>query len=371
MAASLTVVICSLNGADRIGRALDALNAQTIRDDLEILVVDDGSTDGTGEVARARGVTVIRHERNRGASAARNTGARAATAPIVAFVDDDCEPVPAWAELLLAGYRDDGTGRDVTGVGGPVVPVTGSGFLARYVERNNRHRPLELELTTSQALPYRFLLYLRNQWTNPPLGPRRDVYSFAGGNMSFRRDALLEVGGFDERFRFGSEEEDLSRQLRRAGRDRLVFVPEVRLSHRFEPTLRSMLRRNIAYGRGKALQYRKWPGVRPTLFPWPVAVAGLLLASVLSWPLAVAAAVLPLALYPQGLKNGVFHGTVEAFIDPYLQLAQEMCENVGFIRGAWTYRKLAGEPVTTVPPAVRTAESPAGPAPGGGASERV
>lgn len=340
MSVSLAVVICSFNGARRIGRALDAVDAQTIRGDLEVLIVDDGSADGTGDIARARGLTVIRHERNRGLSAARNTGMRAATAPVVAFIDDDCEPVPQWAELLVAGYGDDGTGKDVTGVGGPVVPVTGQGFLARYVERNNRHEPLELELTTSQALPYRFLLYLRNQWSPRPPGPRRDVYSFTGGNMSFRRDALLAVGGFDERFRFGSEEEDLSRRLRRAGRDRLVFVPEASLSHRFEPTLRGVLRRNVAYGRGNALQYRKWPGVRPTLFPWPALVAALLVASAWLWPVAVAAAAAPLLLYPGGLRNGVLRRTPEALLDPYLQLAQEACENVGFVRGAWAFRTL-------------------------------
>ncbi|WP_067482151.1 glycosyltransferase family 2 protein [Actinomadura hibisca] len=339
MPASLTVVICTLNGAGRIARPLDALAAQTVRDELEIIVVDDGSVDGSGDIARERGLPVVRHERNRGLSAARNTGMRAATAPFVAFVDDDCEPAPRWAELLLAGYED-----GVTGVGGPVVPVTGTGFMSRYVERNNRHEPLELELTTSQALPYRFFLYMRNQWTTPPPKPRRDVYSFTGGNMSFRREPLMAVGGFDERFRFGSEEEDLSRRLRRLGHDRLVFVPEAWLSHRFEPTLRNVLRRNIAYGKGNALQYRKWPGVRPTLFPWPVLVALLLLGSVVLWPLAVAALLLPLVLYPRGLKNVVTRGVPEALLDPYLQLLQEAFENVGFVRGAWAFRSLTPEP---------------------------
>ncbi|WP_067829018.1 glycosyltransferase family 2 protein [Actinomadura kijaniata] len=341
MPPSLTVVLCSLNGADRIGRTLDALDAQTIRADLEIIVVDDGSADGTGDLARARGLTVLRHERNRGLSAARNTGARAAKAPVVAFLDDDCEPVPRWAELLLAGYD----GHDVTGVGGPVVPVVaGTGFLARYVERNNRHEPLELELTTSQALPYRFWLYLRDQWRTPRPGPRRDVYSFTGGNMSFRRDALLEVGGFDERFRFGSEEEDLSRRLRRAGHTRMVFDPEASLTHSFAPTPRGLLRRSLAYGRGNAIQYRKWSGVRPTLFPWPVLVLTLLVGSLRARPLAAVAALLPLVLYPRGLRDAVLGRTPEALLDPYLVLAQEASENVGFVRGAWAFRDMPREP---------------------------
>jgi glycosyltransferase involved in cell wall biosynthesis len=59
---SLTVVMPSLNGASRIEQALDALDAQTIRAEIEIIIVDDGSADATAEVARRRGATVIRHE---------------------------------------------------------------------------------------------------------------------------------------------------------------------------------------------------------------------------------------------------------------------------------------------------------------------
>jgi glycosyltransferase involved in cell wall biosynthesis len=338
MAASLTVVVCSLNGADRIERPLNALGAQTIRSELQIIVVDDGSTDRTAEIARARGLTVIRHEQNRGLSAARNTGMRAAETPIVAFLDDDCEPAPNWAELIIGGYED-----DVTGVGGPVIPITGSGFMARYVERNNRHEPLELELTASQALPYRLFLYLRRQWTTPPAKPRRDVYCFTGGNMSYRREALLAVDGFDERFRFGSEEEDLTRRLRRIHRDRMVFIPQAWISHRFEPTVRNLLRRNIAYGKGNGLQYSKWPGVRPTIFPGPPLVLCLLVAAIWLWPLGVAAALLPLLLYPRGTKNAISTTAIDALADPYIQLLQEACENIGFLRGVWTYRKLVPE----------------------------
>ncbi|MGI8330058.1 glycosyltransferase family 2 protein [Actinomadura scrupuli] len=355
MPPSISVVVCSLNGAARIGRCLDALAAQTLGDRLEVIVVDDGSDDATGDLARAHGATVITHERNLGAPAARNTGLRAASAPVVAFLDDDCEPVPGWSELLLDGYEE-----QVAGVGGPVLPVTGDGFLARFLERNNRHEPLELELTRGQALPYRFALYLRRQWTAPAPRPRRDVYAFIGGNMSFRRAALLAVGGFDERFRFASEEEDLSRRLRRDHPGRLVFVPEAGVSHRFEPTLRGVLRRSLAYGRGNAMQYRKWPSVRPTLFPWPPLVAALLAAAAWQPATALAAAALPLLLYPAGLRNAVLHGRPEALADPYLQLVQEACENFGFLRGAWAFRRFPRETSEVSGPAAAPSGRPGG-----------
>ncbi|MEO3784319.1 glycosyltransferase [Actinocorallia sp. B10E7] len=334
MPARLTAVISSLNGAARIHRVLDALEAQTIRPELEIIVVDDGSSDGTADVARDRGATVFQHEHNQGVSGARNTGARTAKAPVVAFLDDDCAPPPGWAEALLSGYAE-----DVTGVGGPALPEGGRGFLARYVERNNRHQPQELELTRSHALPYRFFLYLRRQWVTREPPPVHDVYALTGSNMSFRREALLSVGGFDPAFRFGGEEEDLTRRLRGAGHGRMRCVQAAWTFYRFEPTLRGLLRHSVAYGRGNALHYRKWPEVRPTVFPWPLLVLTLLAAGVFLPPLAAAGLLLPLGLYPAGLRNALRRRSLEPLADPYLRLLQEACENIGFAHGAWKYRR--------------------------------
>jgi glycosyltransferase involved in cell wall biosynthesis len=197
----LSVVICSLNGAAGVDRCIRALATQTIRSSLEVILVDDGSTDATSQVGRGHAVTVVRHATNLGLAAARNSGLEAATAPVVAFLDDDCEPEPQWAEQLLAGYEE-----GVIGVGGPILPRGRDGFMLGFLVRNNPLKPQELSLAKSNRLLYRFNLYLRRQWTQVQEFARQDIYSFAGANMSFRRQTLIDVGRFDTRFRFGAEE---------------------------------------------------------------------------------------------------------------------------------------------------------------------
>ena len=337
----LTVVIPSLNGAAGVDRCLRALAAQSIRSRMEIVVVDDGSADDTASVARAHGVTVISHPRNLGIAAARNTGLNAASADIVAFLDDDCEPEPEWARHLLAGYAGD----DVVGVAGPIIPRTPPGYLSGFLTRNNPLVPLELELTESYRLPYRFYLYLRRQWSGQPRTGPRDVYSFAGANMSFRRKALFEAGLFDERFRFGAEELDMCMRIAESiPGARLAFVPDARVVHHFKPQLRDTLRRSRSYGIGSARLHRKWPSLPPTLFPAPVLVLLLLAAAAWLPALALVAGVAPLVLYPRGLRTAIRERQAPALLDGYVQLAQETCEDIGIAVGFWRFRRLPPEP---------------------------
>jgi glycosyltransferase involved in cell wall biosynthesis len=338
--ADLTVVICSLNGAAGVDRCLRALAGQTIRSRLEIVVVDDGSADRTSDVGRLHGARVIRHPVNRGLAAARNSGLVASSAPVVAFLDDDCEPEPEWAQELLAGYAD-----GVTGVGGPVIPAAQAGFMSGYLSRNNPLTPLEASLARSGTIGYRFLLYLKRQWVLAEASGARDVYAFVGANMSFRKQALADVGRFDERFRFGCEEGDLCLALTSTLPScRLAFAPGARVVHHFEPTLRDTLRRSRAYGRGSAQLYRKWPDVRPTFFPWPVLVLVLLLSSAILPVAAVAAAVAPLALYPRSLRAAASGRSPRCLLDAFVRLAQETCEDIGFLQGLWRFRHLAPQP---------------------------
>jgi glycosyltransferase involved in cell wall biosynthesis len=342
MSADLSVVICSLNGAPGVDRCLRALAAQ--KDvELQIIVVDDGSTDDTAYVAREQGATVLRHETNRGASAARNTGILAATAPVVAFLDDDCEPEPGWARELLDAYED-----GVAGVGGPLVPNAPEGFMLGFLRRNNPLLPLEMNLAHSDKLLYRLYLYVLRQWAPEERHDKREVYTLVGANMSFLRDVVAGVG-LDERFRFGAEDLDLCFQVRRRFPDgRLAIAPEAVVRHHFEPDLGDTLRRSRAYGRGCAMLYLKWPSMRPTVFPGPVLVFGLLVASAF-FPLLLAVAVLlPQLMYPMGLRLALTRRQPASLLDAYVQLAQEAYGNVGYLQGLWRYRRLVPETPTSI-----------------------
>jgi glycosyltransferase involved in cell wall biosynthesis len=346
----LSVVICSLNGAAGVDRCIRALAAQTIRPALELIVVDDGSTDATGDVGRAHAATVVRHRTNLGLAAARNSGLAAAVAPVVAFLDDDCEPERQWAEQLLADYQE-----GVTGVGGPILPRARDGFMLGYLTRNNPLKPQESNLAKSERILYRFKLYLQRQWTPTEGSPLRDVYSFAGANMSFLRQALIDVGQFDERFRFGGEELDLCMRMTRAfPSGRLVFDPKARVMHQFKPSILDTMRRSRAYGRGSARLYRKWPSVPPTFFPAPLLVLAMLLLSLRVPRLAAAAVAAPQLLYPRGLRWAVTSRSVTSLVDAYVQLAQETCGNIGFLEGLWRFRQLLPEGGTEAVQAIDT-----------------
>jgi glycosyltransferase involved in cell wall biosynthesis len=353
VSADLSIVICSLNGAAGVDRCLRRLAEQQTSARLEIIVVDDGSADDTSEVAARHSAIVIRHPANRGIAAARNSGIAAATAPVVAFLDDDCEPARDWAERLLAGYDE-----MATGVGGLIVPCTPPGPVQRYLDRHNPLQPLELSLASSDRLLYRLRLYLQRQWRGPAKRSSgaaspdtagtcgtREVYSLVGANMSFRRDVLLAAGGFDERFRFAAEEVDLCLRLRRTVKSvRLVHVDDARMTHHFKPSLHDILRRSHAYGRGSARLYRKWPELPPTIFPGPLVVAAALALSPLYLPLLAVGAALPLVLYPQGLRSALTGEGLACLLDGYLQLGQETCEDFGFAEGWWLFRHLTPEP---------------------------
>lgn len=331
----LAVVVCSYNGAARIGACLDALYVQTVRPRLEILVVDDGSTDATARIARELGFRVVSQGTNQGLSAARNAGIAATTAPIVAFTDDDCVPGPTWAEDLLAAWAT--APASVQGIGGEVACAIEATFAQRYLSASSPLAPLEFSEAAPTGLVGRLRAYFASRGPRPRRGSR-SVYAIVGANMSFRRDALAAIGGFDPAIRFGGDEEYVSVEIRRHfGDDALLVVPSVVMAHDFHPELRDSLRRSWSYGKGIGRDWARHGGI-PAARPGVVAVlASAFIAGSCSRRLAIPAAALCGAIvWRRWLYTA--RGNPEAALYPAVEMAHELAANAGVIAGRFEHR---------------------------------
>ncbi len=192
----ISVVVCTYNRANLLPKCLLSLAGQTIGADLyEVIVVNNGSTDGTQKIAEEfaglhpnfRAVV----EGRQGLSHARNRGCSEARGEYVAYIDDDAMAFPDWLERILLAF--DGTEPGPVAVGGEILPWYETAPPDWFTD--------DLEIRT---------------WGDKKgfLSPPRAPYGFSGSNMSFRRSVLLSFGGFSEdfgmvgkKFRLGEETE--------------------------------------------------------------------------------------------------------------------------------------------------------------------
>lgn len=223
-----SVVIPTFNRGSILRQTLAALITQDYSD-YEVIVVDDGSTDGTREMVM-REFPSVRYLRqaNRGPAAARNVGIQAASGVIVAFTDDDCLPPADWLTRLADGYARH---PEVVGVGGyseAPVDLLEHNILARYERYMTREHYGACDGEVLGGFEC-------------PVG--------GTGNMSYRRSVLIEVGGFDEGFRYAAgEDADLKWRVVQKGHP-LLYIP-VRVTHLGPYTWRAFRKQQITHGRG-------------------------------------------------------------------------------------------------------------------------
>jgi GT2 family glycosyltransferase len=330
----ISVIVCSHNGQQKLSTTLSRLQQQSLSPSrYEVIVVDDGSTDHTSRLARSAGVRVVRLEAPEGLAAARNAGVGAAAGAVVAFTDDDCAPAGNWLAALTSSFADVA----VDGVGGKVVPACPNGFLLRYLQARNPLSPLPAELMVSTRARYRLRLYLRSVVrSEPELAAGAPLYSAVGANMAFRRALITELGGFDEAFTFGGEEEDLCRRAHsRQHGAQLRYQPDAVVVHRFEPRLRELLRRARAYGIGNARGAVKHQDLRPIVYPFPLLIAFAVLRALQTGRSARLALGLlaPVAAYPRWSVCAWRRRSLEPLAYPYFQLAEEAWTMFGEVEG--------------------------------------
>ncbi|HTU03873.1 MAG TPA: glycosyltransferase family A protein [Candidatus Sulfotelmatobacter sp.] len=206
----LSFVIPAYNEAANIGRCLDSIQAELRRRPLsvEVIVVDNASTDATGDIAgRHPGVQVVRESR-KGITFARQAGFDRSTGELVANIDADTRLPVGWLDRVLAEFdRDPG----LLCLSGP----------HRYDEA-----PWPVRLCTRLFYVVAFGTYLAHRFL------LRSGSMVQGGNFVCRRAALARIGGFDASIQFYGEDTDIARRLHPLGRVKFTFGLPILASHR-------------------------------------------------------------------------------------------------------------------------------------------
>jgi len=176
----------------------------------EILVIDDGSQDKTGEIASRYPVKVIRHSKNRGLAACRNTALRYAKADFIASADADVMLDRFCLEYLMGCFNDD----NIIGAGGRLIEAYTTKAVDRWRQVNMRQ--------------YR--------------GERKNLnpYTICGFTTVYRREVLIKLGGYNERFRTNHEDIDLTIRAKKL-KYRLTFEPRAISWHLRQDSIVSLL----------------------------------------------------------------------------------------------------------------------------------
>lgn len=224
-----SVIICTRNGRDRLGGCLEAVGKMAGLA-FETIVVDDGSADGTADFVAERfpWVKLLRLDPC-GLSAARNTGAAAASGDVLAFTDDDCEPDGEWLMRLSRVFED---GR-FAAAGGPNLPP-----------RPRSWR--EAVVCAAPGAPSHVML------------DDEEAEHLPGCNLAVTKAAFEVIGGFDPQFHTAGDDVDFCWRLRDAGY-RLGFAPGAFVWHWRRPSVRAFLRQQIGYGSAEKRLIAKHP----------------------------------------------------------------------------------------------------------------
>jgi glycosyltransferase involved in cell wall biosynthesis len=238
-AKSASIIIPTFNGASRIGNCLDSLVKQTTGRDVEILVVDDGSTDNTANVVRSYSSVRIISQANAGPASARNRGAIEARGDILLFTDDDCVPMPDWLEAMLESFQD--------------TEIVGAKGIYRTHQKSLAARFVQIEYEDK----YRLMARL-------PSIDFIDTYS-----AGFRRDRFLEMTGYDTSFPVAcAEDVELSYRMSARGW-KMKFVPAAIVYHTHPDTFSHYLKKKYKFAFWRVLAVRKNPskGVKDSHTP--------------------------------------------------------------------------------------------------------
>jgi glycosyltransferase involved in cell wall biosynthesis len=240
MSFEVSVIIPIYNGESDLPDLLACLQAQTYdSSQVEFLIVDNGSTDRTLTILQATSwIKVLSENDIQSSYAARNTGIRAAQAPILAFTDADCRPEPQWLTDLMAGFTDPTIGLVV----GEIQALPGDSLLERYADRQET-------LSQKHTIANAFCPYGQT------------------ANVAIRAEVFSETGLFRPHLTTGGDADMCWRILRETSW-KWVFIESAIVRHHHRETLPELLSQWQRYGRSN--QYlHELHGIDPMVAPTP------------------------------------------------------------------------------------------------------
>lgn len=208
----LSVVVVSAGRPDALRRCLLGLSQQAVAG-CEVVVVADAEGQAAVRNLPVSGALKLLPQGQPNISAARNVGIGAAFGDIIAFIDDDAVPEPSWSQAVLAAFVDP----DLAAITGPVLGRNGISLQWGPLAVNDLAQDIPIE----------------------PNMPIRDGFTrkLQGTNMAFRRDALAQIGGFDEAMHFYLDDTDMALRLGRATL-KTAWVKGAVVHHGFEASTR-------------------------------------------------------------------------------------------------------------------------------------
>jgi GT2 family glycosyltransferase len=224
----VSVIVCAYNAADTIDECLDAIERLRYPD-VEVILVNDGSTDRTRSIAARHPAVRVIDIANTGLASARNVGLAHATGDIVAYTDADVRVDPDWLTYLVQPFVHS----DVVAAGGPNLVPAEDPWVAQCVAR-------------APGGPTHVLL------------DDRLAEHIPGCNCAFRRDALVAIGGFNPTFLRAGDDVDVCWRLQARGWN-IGFAPAALVWHHHRASVRAYLRQQIGYGEGETWLMRQHP----------------------------------------------------------------------------------------------------------------
>jgi cellulose synthase/poly-beta-1,6-N-acetylglucosamine synthase-like glycosyltransferase len=227
----ISVITPAYNEEKTMWDCLHSLTNQTLsQDHYEVIVVDDGSTDGTLEIIKKFPEVVSVSQKNKGPAAARNNGVRRARGEIILFTDADCQPFENWLEEMVKPFEQNSE----------VVAAKGA-YKTKQRELTARFVQIEYEDKYDRMKRLSNIDFI-------------DTYS-----AGFRREIFLQAGGFSEDFPVaGAEDAELSFRLADKG-CKMVFNPEAKVYHVHPKSVGEYFKKKYKFACWRILAVKKHP----------------------------------------------------------------------------------------------------------------